>query len=112
MRSLYFYSSQTTYFLSLSLSLFFLSHTHTTHSLTTTSQVRLLTTLRHPNIVKLLHFYPNPPSLIFEFVGGGNLEDALAEIEGPISWRLMLKVRLNAYVVSFRGTKYTDGTCM
>ncbi|GAQ92865.1 hypothetical protein KFL_011740010, partial [Klebsormidium nitens] len=59
-------------------------------------KVELLTTLRHPNIVVLMGCCLEEHCLVYEYCGGGSLEERLADESFPLPWYTRLRIMMEA----------------
>ncbi|XP_041002265.1 U-box domain-containing protein 33-like [Juglans microcarpa x Juglans regia] len=59
-------------------------------------EVRVLSQLRHPNLVKLFGYCPEIYALIYEFLPNGNLEDRLKckDNSPPLSWQTRIRIAI------------------
>ena len=55
-------------------------------------EISVLQQLRHPAIVGVEAAYLRPLSIVLEWVGGGTLDAAVAAMEGPHDWPLLLRI--------------------
>ena len=57
-------------------------------------EVGILSSLKHPNIVQLLYFYPKPMSIITEFIEGGDLQNQM-KFPSKFNWKIIAKIALD-----------------
>uniref|UniRef100_A0A2N9GID7 RING-type E3 ubiquitin transferase n=1 Tax=Fagus sylvatica TaxID=28930 RepID=A0A2N9GID7_FAGSY len=57
-------------------------------------EVRVLSQLRHPNLVKLIGSCPETFALIYEYLPNGSLEDRLNRVDNspPLSWKTRIRI--------------------
>ena len=55
-------------------------------------EVEILHLLDHPNIVKIFDYYPVPPSLVMEYVEGGDLETILHNPKISLNWKQLIRI--------------------
>jgi len=71
------------------------------------AEARLMATLRHPNLVRMLQFHFEPvPCLILELCEGGNLQEFLHGASSCVATALKVKQRAKMMLDVFRAVEY------
>ena len=55
-------------------------------------EISILQQLRHKNVVSIEAAYLRPLCIVLEWIGGGTLDQAIAEFQGPHQWQLLVHI--------------------